>query len=139
MNLNVHLVFGGNCEDAFNAYKELFEGEIVFVFRKGEDKTMPVGEEEKNKISHIVMNTPQFSLQGEDADAGVPVSTGSSKLVLVFHDLQKLQAVYRTLADGGNIVSPLQQTFFSEAIGEVVDAFGVRWLIMMTDEDYESH
>ncbi len=139
MNLNVHLVFGGNCEDAFNAYKELFEGEIVFVFRKGEDKTMQVADEEKNKISHIVMNTPQFSLQGEDADAGVPVLTGSSKLVLVFHDLQKLQAVYRTLADGGNIVSPLQQTFFSEAVGEVVDAFGVRWLIMMTDEDYESH
>lgn len=91
MNLHVHLVFGGNCEEAFNTYKELMNGEIVFLFRKGEDKTMQVKDEEKNKISHLVMNTPHFSLQGEDAEAGVPTSTGSSKLLLEFRDRNELQ------------------------------------------------
>lgn len=137
MNLNVHLVFGGNCEEAFNTYKELFNGEIVFLFRKGEDKTVQVNDAEKNKISHIVMNTEHFSLRGEDADAGVPVSTGSSKLVFVFRDLKKLQHVFEVLSKDGIVVSPLEKTFFSESIGEVIDKFGVRWLIMMTDENYE--
>lgn len=137
MNLNVHLVFGGNCEEAFATYKEAFGGEIVFIFRKGEDESITVDDAEKNKIAHIVLNAENFSLQGEDADAGVPVTTGSSKLVLVFSDLEKLQAVFQTLSEGGTIVSPLEPSFFSESMGEVVDKFGIRWLIMMTDEDYQ--
>lgn len=137
MDLNVHLVFDGNCEEAFNTYKRLFNGEIVFLFRKGEDKTVRFDEVEKNKISHIVMNTEKFSIQGEDADAGIPVSTGSSKLVLVFKDLEELQNVFNVLSERGTIVAPLEKTFFSESMGEVIDKFGIRWLIMMTDEEYE--
>ena len=137
MDLNVHLVFNGNCEEAFNTYERLFNGEIVFLFRKGEDKTIQCGEVEKNKISHIVMNTEKFSIQGEDADAGIPVSTGSSKLVLVFKDLEELRNVFNVLSQGGTIVTPLEKTFFSELMGEVIDKFGIRWLIMMTDEGYE--
>ncbi|MEG0039584.1 MAG: VOC family protein [Bacteroides sp.] len=137
MELHLHLVFNGDCEKAFSVYKQIFNGEIVFLFRKGEDKTLSVGEEEKNKISHIVLNTEHFSIQGEDADKGVPVTTGSNKLVLVFEDRAKLQSVFTVLSEGGTIVSPLEKTFFSEAIGEVIDRFGVRWLLMMTDKDYE--
>lgn len=137
MNLHVHLVFGGNCEEAFNTYKELFNGEIVFLFRKGEDKTIQMAEREKNKISHIVMNTESFCLQGEDAGIGISTSTGSSKLVLEFRDLKKLQHVFQVLSKDGIIVSPLEKTFFSESIGEVIDKFGIRWLIMMTDENYQ--
>lgn len=137
VNLHVHLVFSGNCEEAFNTYKELLNGETVFLFRKGEEKTMQVTDEEKNKISHIVMNTAHFSLQGEDVEAGVPTSTGSSKLVLEFRDLKQLEHVFRVLSEEGTVVSPLEKTFFSESIGEVVDKFGIRWLIMMTDENWE--
>lgn len=137
MDLNVHLVFNGNCEEAFNIYKELFNGEIVFLFRKGDDKTVEINDVEKNKISHIILNTDRFSLQGEDADMGIPTTTGSSKLVLVFDDLEKLQHVFNVLSKEGTIITPLEKTFFSESIGEVIDKFGVRWLIMMTDEDYD--
>lgn len=137
MNLHVHLVFGGNCEEAFNTYKELMNGEIVFLFRKGEDKTIQAADEEKHKISHIIMNTPHFSLQGEDADTGVPTSTGSSKLVLKLKDMKELQHVFDVLSEKGTVVSLLERTFFSEAIGEVIDRFGIRWLIMMTDENWE--
>lgn len=53
MDLNVHLVFDGNCEEAFNTYKRLFNGEIVFLFRKGEDKTVRFDEvEKKQNFSH---------------------------------------------------------------------------------------
>ena len=137
MELNVHLVFNGDCEAAFDTYKELFNGEIVFLFRKGEDPTTQVDEAEKDKISHIVMNTEHFNIQGEDADMGIPVNTGSSKLVLVFKDLEKLQNIFKVLSEDGEIVTPLEKSFFSESIGEVIDKFGIRWLIMMTDEDWE--
>jgi PhnB protein len=137
MNLKVHLVFGGNCEEAFNTYKSLFDGEIVFLFRKGDDKMAQVSDVEKNKIGHIVLKSEHFSLQGEDADAGTAVVTGNNnKLVLEFRDLKKTQHVFQVLAKDGDIVCPLEKTFFTEALGEVVDKFGIRWIIMMTDEDY---
>jgi PhnB protein len=92
---------------------------------------------EKNKIGHIVLNTEHFSLQGEDADAGTVVTTGNNnKLVLEFRDLEKTQQVFQALAKDGSIVCPLEKTFFTEAIGELVDKFGIRWIIMMTNEDY---
>lgn len=137
MNLHVHLVFNGNCLEAFNTYAALFNGKIVFLFRKGEDETIQVEESQKEKISHIILQTESFSLQGEDADAGIVTTTGSSKLVLEFRDMEKLQKTFETLSREGTVVTPLEKTFFSEAIGEVVDKFGVRWLIMMTDENYE--
>jgi PhnB protein len=56
--------------------------------------------------------------------------------VLVFRDLKELQNVFSILSEGGTIVAPLEKTFFSESMGEVIDKFGIRWLIMMTDEDY---
>lgn len=136
MDLKVHLVFNGNCEEAFSVYKELFNGEIVFIFRKGEDKTVQICEEEKDKVSHIVLNTERFSLQGEDADKDIPVTTGTNKLVLVFEDLPKVKHVYDVLSKDGIIVSPLEKTFFTEAMGEVIDKFGTRWIIMVTDKDY---
>jgi PhnB protein len=136
MDLKVHLVFNGNCEEAFSVYKELFNGEIVFIFRKGEDKTVQICEEEKDKVSHIVLNTERFSLQGEDADKDIPVTTGTNKLVLVFEDLPKVKHVYDVLSKDGTIVSPLEKTFFTEAMGEVIDKFGTRWIIMVTDKDY---
>ena len=137
LDLKVHLVFNGNCEEAFNTYSKAFGGKIVFLFRKGDDKSIPTNEAEKNKISHIVLNADKLSLQGEDAPAGEQVITGSSKLVLVFKEMDKLQRVFETLSDGGTVVTPLGKTFFTEAIGEVVDKFGIRWLIMMTDEAYK--
>jgi PhnB protein len=137
MNLKVHLVFGGNCEEAFNTYKEVFGGEIVFLYRKGDDKTAQVSDAEKNKIAHMVLSTDNFSLQAEDVDAGIAVTTGSSKLVLVFRDLKKLQHVFHVLSQGGTVVTPLEKTFYSEAIGEVIDKFGTRWEITMDDESAE--
>jgi PhnB protein len=41
------------------------------------------------------------------------------------------------LSQGGTVVAPLEKTFYTEAIGEVIDKFGARWEIMVTDEDYK--
>lgn len=138
MNLKVHLVFPGNCEEAFNTYKRLFGGEIIFIFRKGDEKGAEVNEADKNKISHMVLDAGNFTLQGEDANNGIPVTTGdNNKLVLIFEDLDKLQKVFDGLSQGGTVTQPLEKTFFTEAIGELMDPFGIRWIIMMSDDDYE--
>lgn len=139
MKLKLQLVFPGTCEAAFNLYKEAFNGEIAFLFRKSEDKSIQVSQQEGEEISHVVLKTKYFELGGQDADNGQTVNGGNNaKQVLVFTDLDELHRVFDLLSEGGDVVTPLEKTFFSDAIGEVVDKFGIRWLIMMTDDDYSA-
>ena len=139
MKLKLQIVFQGTCEAAFNLYKEAFKGEIVFLFRKAEDSSIQVNEQEGEQISHIVLKTKYFEIGGQDADHGQIISGGNNaKQVLVFTDLKELNRTFDLLSQGGEIITPLEKTFFSEAIGEVVDKFGIRWLIMMTDDDYSA-
>lgn len=139
MKLKVQLVFPGTCEEAFNTYKEALKGEIAFLFRKRDDDTLQVGEQEEEKISHMVLHTPHFDLGGQDAAVEETVTNGSNtKLVLTFTNLDELHRVFNLLSQDAEIVSPLEKTFFCEAFGELVDRFGIRWLIMMTDDDYSA-
>lgn len=139
MKLKLQLVFQGTCEEAFNWYKEAFKGEIVFLFRKAEDKSIQASEQEGKQISHMVLKTKYFEIGGQDADREQIIGGGNNaKQVLVFTDLKELHRTFDLLSQGGNVVTPLEKSFFSEAIGEVVDKFGIRWLVMMTDDDYSA-
>ena len=137
MELKVHLVFAGTCESAFNFYQEIFKGEIIFLFRKKEDPTQELDETEKEKISHIILKTEQFELSGEDAEKNSDITINSTKLILVFRDMNELKRVFNALAVNGQLVTPLHKEFFTECSGELIDQYGIRWLIMMTDENYE--
>lgn len=139
MKLKVHLVYPGTCEEAFNLYKEALNGEIVFTFRKKEDKTFQAAETDKEKISHMVLNTQHFELAGEDANSGEIVENGNNnKLVLSFYNPDDLHRVFNLLSKDGTIVSPLEKTFFTEAIGEIIDKYGIYWIIMMSDDNYSA-
>lgn len=139
MKLKVHLVFPGTCEEALIFYCKTLNGEIAFIFRKKEDKTMKIAEPDKEKISHMVVKTPHFDLAGEDADFGVEVKVGNNnKLVLVFYDLNECKRVFDMFAKNGTVTMPLEKTFFCDAMGEVTDNYGISWIIMMTDEGYSA-
>lgn len=139
MNLKVHLVFPGTCEEALNFYKETLNGKTTFLFRKKEDKSMEVADADKEKISHMVINTKHFELAGEDANKDSELIVGNNnKLVLSFHDLQECKRVFTAFANNGTVTMPLQKIFFTEAIGEVTDNYGISWIIMMSDEGYSA-
>ncbi|MDR1624599.1 MAG: VOC family protein [Tannerellaceae bacterium] len=139
MNLKVHLVFAGTCEEALNFYNETLNGKVDFLFRKKEDKDNEVADCDKEKISHMVVKTEHFDLAGEDANNGEKVVVGNNnKLVLSFYDLDRCKKVWATFEKNGTVTMPLQKTFFCEAMGEVTDKYGISWIIMMNDDDYSA-
>lgn len=139
MNLKVHLVFAGICEEALNFYSETLNGKIDFLFRKKEDKDNEVAECDKEKISHMVVKTEHFDLAGEDANGNEKVIVGNNnKLVLSFYDLDRCKKVWAAFEKNGAVTMALQKTFFCEAMGEVTDKYGISWIIMMSDDDYSA-
>lgn len=137
INLKVHFVFPGTCEEALLFYAAVLGGTVDFVFRKKENPSLEVDETEREKIEHMVIKTPYFELGGEDEELGQDVRVGNNyKLILEFFVLEECRRVFEQISIGGNITVPLEPNFFSEACGEVTDKYGVRWLLMMTDENY---
>ncbi|MFT4071382.1 MAG: VOC family protein [Dysgonamonadaceae bacterium] len=138
MKLKVHLVFAGNCEEALTFYANTLDGSIDFIFRKKEGKNVEVADPEAEKISHMVIKTPDFEIAGEDADVNHKITVGdNNKLVLVFPEVEKCRLVFDKFAQNGTVTMPFEKTFFCEGMGEVTDKYGISWIIMVTDEGYE--
>ena len=50
-------------------------------------------------------------------------------IAITINDISKTKEVYDKLQDGGEILMPLQETFWSASYGQVLDKFGVTWQI----------
>jgi PhnB protein len=40
------------------------------------------------------------------------------------------ERIFSTLSDGGQVLMPIQETFFATRFGEVRDRFGLNWMIL---------
>ncbi len=137
MKLKVHLIFPGTCEEALNFYSQTLNGKVSFLFRKEQDPDQQFAPEDQHKISHMIVELPNFELAGEDANHDEKVVVGNNnKLVLVFENLDECRRVFDAFSEDAVITMPFQKTFFCDGLGELTDKYGISWLIMMTDEGY---
>ena len=60
-----------------------------------------------------------FSLELRQSDAHVTA--------LTLEDQTLIDQIFTKLAEGGDVVMPLQQTFWSKRYGFVIDHFGIGW------------
>jgi PhnB protein len=75
--INPHINFNGNAEEAFTFYKSVFGGEFVKImrFKDMASAEFPVPENEANKIMHIALPIGNNILMAND----VPESMGTDK------------------------------------------------------------
>ena len=132
IQVDPYLTFNGNCEEAFTWYKQIFHTEFNSLVRY---KEMPEGplmpEEEQNKIIYISMPISDYVyLTGADSTKETQVETGQNLLLtLTLSDEDQMKQIFQDLSDGGEILMPLQQTFWADLYGMLQDKYGVRWRI----------
>ncbi len=128
MKLVPYLGFSGNCEEAINFYKDVFNGEITQLGRYGESP-METPEELKEKIMHARLQFGDtlimFSdMMGEtDADPGSMIS-----LSIDCDSIDQLERIFPKIAEGGKITMPLQDQFWGARFGMLTDKFGIHWM-----------
>ena len=66
--INPHINFNGNAEEAFNFYKSVFGGEfaIIMRFKDLSGPEFPVAENDANKIMHIALPIGKNILMAND-------------------------------------------------------------------------
>lgn len=130
MQLNPYLGFNGQCEAAFKFYEQCLGGQIEAMMTYGDS---PMAEqtpsEWRNKIMHTQLNVGNTKLMGSDSPPGMFEEPKGFSVSLVINDLAEAERIFHALAENGAVQMPLQQTFWAERFGMVVDQFGTPWMV----------
>jgi PhnB protein len=125
----VYLMFNGTCEEALNFYKETLGGELGQVQRYG-DVPGSGSESAKDRIMHAVMQVGGLTLMFSDADEKRNVSFGDNfSIVIDCKSDGDLRRIFDTLATGGEVTMPVQETFWGATFGMCRDKYGVNWML----------
>lgn len=136
--INPYLTFDGNCEAAFNFYRSVFGGDFNFI---GRFRDMPaeyeVPDADKEKIMHISLPiSKETILMGSDSSEsfGVKPNFGNSISISVSTtDKAEADRFFNALSEGGTVTMPMENTFWGDYFGMLVDKFGINWMVSQND------
>jgi PhnB protein len=131
MRLNTFLNFGGNCEAALRFYEQHLGGKITMLMRRAEQPDQPVkwpGWEQT--IQYATMDLGETELMASDVPPEHFQPMRSVYLTLTADSAAEAERLWALLADGGQILMRMQETFFATRFGQLRDQFGTSWMIM---------
>lgn len=132
--INPHVNFNGNAEEAFNFYKSVFGGEFTKIMRFKDiaSPEFPVDEKEENKIMHIALPIGKNLLMAND----VPSSMGTvnenenrSKIVISTESREEADKLFNGLSQDGIVEVPIQDSPWGNYFGMFRDKYGIEWMI----------
>jgi PhnB protein len=135
---STYLNFDGTTEAAFNFYKSVFGTEFVNgVMRMGDVPPQEGQQELSAEDKQLVMNVQLpilggHLLMGTDAteSMGFKVNQGNNVYICLQPDTRaEADALFASLSEGGKVEMPLQEMFWGDYFGSLVDQYGVQWMV----------
>ena len=130
MQLNPYLTFNGQCEEAFKFYEKALGGKIVGMVRhEGTPAAEHVPPAWRHKIMHAFMTVGGTALMGSDAPPERYSEPKGFSVSLQMDDPAEAERVFKALAEKGTVHMAIQQTFWADRFGMLVDRFGIPWMV----------
>lgn len=133
LRINPYLVMDGNAKEAIQFYEKALDAQVVMVQTFGEmpaNPDYPLPDSARDRISHALLKVGETDLMFSDTFPGQPVQSSNQVQICIMTDqAEQAKRIYEALREGGQVVMPLQETFWSPAYGIVADKFGVNWNI----------
>ena len=130
MQLNTHLSFNGQCEEAFKFYHQCLGGNIQMMLRHGDSPMADqVPSEWRDKILHATLIVGETALLGADAPPDHYQKPAGFSVTIQITDPADAERIFCSLSESGTVTMPLQQTFWATRFGMVVDRFGIPWMV----------
>ena len=136
IEINAYLSFDGTCREAFERYQKVFRGKIESSFTFGETPaTEHVPAEARDRIMHTTLKIGNHAIMGSDTPPGQPYEAPRGIYVSINVDgTAEAERIFRELAEGGQVVMPIEKTFWAERFGMTVDQFGTPWMVNCAPE-----
>ena len=129
MEMYTYVNFAGTCREAFKYYEKHLGGTIGMLMTHA-DSPGPsrLGPEWKDAVLHARMSIGGAELAGADIPSAQPMR--SAYLSLNADSDAEAERIYAALADGGEVLMKMEETFFASRFGQVRDRFGINWMIV---------
>ena len=130
MQLNAYLLFNGNCREAFAFYERTLGAKVESVLTaEGTPAAAHMPPEFHDKILHgrIVVNGA--TLMASDCPPQYYQTPQGFSLTLSYTEPAEAERIFGALADSGQVKMPIQETFWAKRYGQVVDRFGIPWMV----------
>ena len=138
-NINPHIHFNGNTEEAFEFYKSIFGGSFTRIVRYKDLPNMEnaFSEKEFNKIMHISLPIGSSSvLTGSDVPdilGKVSENENRSKITVSAESKEEADFLFNGLSAGGDIEFPIDNSPWGSYFGAFRDKYGIEWMIDFTE------
>ncbi|MGF7056825.1 VOC family protein [Brassicibacter mesophilus] len=125
--------FRGNCKDAIELYKEVFNIDILCMF-KNKDAN-PIDYVSDNKYSGRVYHAEVMLgntrlIMSDISEENEHIPGNSLSLVVTFDTANEVKKAYSLLKNDAIILAPMQSTTYSSCFISLIDKFGMRWELM---------
>ena len=132
--INPHINFNGNAEEAFTFYKSVFGGEFAKIMRFSDmaSPEFPVAENEANKIMHIALPIGKNVLMANDVPeimGKVNENENRSKISISAESREEADKLFNGLSAGGQIEMPIADSPWGSYFGMFRDKYGIEWMV----------
>jgi PhnB protein len=132
--INPHINFNGNAEEAFTFYKSVFGGEFTNIMRFKDlaSEAFPVSEKEANKIMHIALPIGNSVLMANDVPEMMgPTNENENRSKIVISAESKAEAdhLFNSLSADGSIEFPISDSPWGSYFGMFRDKYGIEWMV----------
>lgn len=136
MKVISYLNFDGNCRPAMTFYQSVLGGELI---------TMPYGDtpmagdmpDMADEIAHACLMGDGWTIMASDCPGGTFEPMKGMNISIHAPNAEQARAYFDGLAEGGMVIMPFEETFWSKGFGLVNDKFGTPWMVN-TDMDQNS-
>ena len=129
-----YLFFEGRTEEALEFYKKALGAEVQMMMRfsdSPEPAKYPDGSAPPaHKIMHSALKIGDTVVMASDGFCSGKANFGGFSLSYPATDEADAKRRFQALAEGGQVQMPLAETFFARAFGNVIDRFGVSWMVI---------
>ena len=129
MKVNTYLNFPGTCAEAFRYYEKHLGAKPGMMMTHGHlPGQSHVKPEWKDAILHARISLGDTELMAADIPSAEPMR--SAYLTLGVESDAEAERIFSALSNGGQVLMPMEETFFASRFGQVRDRFGINWMIL---------
>ncbi len=130
MQLNAYLNFNGNCEEAFRFYERVLGAKIdCILLHEGTPAEAQAPPEWRKKVLHARLNLNGQILMASDCPPNHYQAPQGFSVTLGIKEAAEAERVFHALSENGRVGMPIQETFWAQRFGTLVDRYGIPWMI----------
>ena len=130
MQLIPYLNYDGQCKEAFDFYAQVLGGKITGRMTYGDSPMcdqMPA--DSHDRVMHSQLEIGSAVLMGADGPPPhTPQSVGTTINIMVDTPADA-ERIFAALAEGGDVKMPMEETFWAQRWGMLVDRYGKPWMV----------